>query len=238
VGQGPFLNVVNLDILTKDLIARSKNYLPSKIRQRIYLSWQKNPKSGHTVQVGGGARAWVCDENGRPTDQQAKTVQFDDIRMEKQSDGFFVWDDGGHPMELLLFPPSVPLLDANPVPSGVWEEDGKICAFWQAPKDERKITFRLGDPTASLKDNVQYWQQRISPRERRGPLAHPIVTGLVIIGLTIAISVALVLYFGQAPAAAWVGAGGTVVALASSFILPQLHSRPPKPFKSKALSNP
>jgi hypothetical protein len=103
----------------KNLVANCLKYWPRATGQHTYLSWQKKPKEGRVAEVGGGAIAWVCAQNGRPIDQQLEPVKFGDIQPDKTSDGFFILDEGGEPMRLLLLPPSVPLKDANTEPSVV-----------------------------------------------------------------------------------------------------------------------
>lgn len=236
MGQGSPLNDVSISFTDlKTLVASSVKYWPREVGQRIYFSWQKKPRAVSTFEVGGGARAWVCENNGHPVNQEPASVKFDDIPLTEIADDFFVWDEGGEPMVLLRFPPSVPLNDAKPEPSDVWEDDGRICAFWQAPAGERKIAFRVGEPVASLASNIKYWRARTTRQEAQGLIAHPVIAGIILLIATISASILLAFSLGQAAAAAWVGAGGTVLALVSSLVLPQIHSRRPNAYKSRPL---
>jgi hypothetical protein len=233
VGEAPHLYEVNIQwtSVAKYLATACKSYSPQSPAQRIYLSRQRKPATITPAKVGEGvALAWACDGSGHPVNDALRTEEYQSNPLEKMSSGYYEWDVGGKPMVLLTFPPSAVLLDAQPEPADVWQSDGRVCAFWQAPSEERKIAFKIGTD-ASPDRNIQYWQKRLDSHAKWYG-AHPTLLALALILLIVVASIVLGIVFNQATAAAWIGTGGTALGLVWSLTAPLLKSRRRRPFRS------
>jgi hypothetical protein len=236
VGEAPLLYEVDFRWIaaTKSLAAACKSYFPQRSGQRIYLSRQRKPATIAPAEIGNGAAlAWACNQSGHPISDALRTEEYQSSPLVRMPSGFYEWDVGGKPMVLLIFPPSVVLQDAHPEPADVWKGDARLCAFWQAPNEERKITFKVGTDSSPDR-NVEYWQKRLDTHAKWHS-AHPAILALTLIALIIVASIVLGIAFNQATAAAWIGTGGTALGLVWSLMSPQLKLRRRKPFKSHSL---
>lgn len=232
MGEGPSgLSVVDLATMglagATGLVGRVTEYWASRSGRLIHVSWQRLPhKTASWVEIDQtSARVWVCREGGRPVRERPEVGESDEVPLSPLADGSYVWDEAGTPKVLFVLPAALPLAAASPPPSGVWESEGRICAFWQEPKGERKITFKTGSPSDSLSRNVEFWQDRVSGLQARRSRGHPIAVSIVILVVAVIVAIVLGVFNGQATAAAWVGTGGTVISLANTFVLPQLRSK-------------
>jgi hypothetical protein len=228
MGEAPgVLSVVDLTGSLKGLVAHATGYWAARSERVIHFSWQRHPRAGSPIEISQtSARVWVCREDGRPVRERPDVGPTDEVPLKPLADGSYVWDEGGRPMVLLVLPSGTPLAGANPPPSGVWESEGRICAFWQAPTDERKIVFRPGAPDGPISGNAESWQGRVSGLQLPRSRSHPIAVSIAILVAAVVAAVVLGVFYGQATAAAWIGTGGTVISLANTFILPQLRSKP------------
>jgi len=213
----PGLAIVDLAYSdTGELLGTYREYFLAD-STRIVFSWEKkaparwNPLDLTEI----NAMVWALWPNGAPV---KKTPHFADWTLKKlapTSKGFYTFDPILPKMVAIIAPYGHPLLDADPKPRGVWEANGRMCAFWPVSKRGRKIHFKLGGPVKSLTKIVRQWRDRIEQPPRRWTCR---IVFALLSALVISLFVTLALVFGQAAAAAWIGAVGTVAGVAITWI--------------------
>ncbi len=163
MAQGPYLEVVDINYVNGQLEGTITLYNAPEKRQ-LFISWRGKDFKHTVTRIDGAAPAVAYVTPLQSRSATGEPVTKDpavETRPLAKAGRWSTWLQLKAPT-LLVMPSSIPLIDADITPRGVWKVDNRLCAIWPASEQERYIGFKLGDSEEDLSKCEQRWQKRTS----------------------------------------------------------------------------